>query len=64
MHWRSDLWTRESIQIFHGVNKRISENRWNSEMEKRTEAPFELLGQGVPMTTKFVVLVTCVIYER
>ena len=35
--WRSDLWTYESIQIFHDVTKRISENRWNSEMEKQME---------------------------
>ena len=33
-------------------------------MEKWMEAPIELLGQKVPMTTKFVVLIICVIYEK
>jgi hypothetical protein len=31
---------------------------------KWMEVPIELLGQEVPTTTKFVVLVTCIIYEK
>jgi len=49
--------TCRQVWIFHGSTQYFVANRWELEAER-------LLTQNVPTTTKFVVHVICIIYER